>query len=513
MRILKATIGCVVVVGVSFLFVGGCKSRSDFADEVRASRAAAYRQWESRKDREDEQQPHISGKLSLEDSIKLTLGHNKMLQRTLEEREVGRGQVMSARSAYLPNIGLAGRYARDQEVPSFDIPTGDPNMPSQHIQIGTVNNYSAVLTVTQPIYAGGAIQAQVQTANLLAQLADETVRATTQDVVYTAETAYFNLLLDQHLVNISEEAVRAAKVHLDNVEKRNAAGVASDFDVLRAQVELSNFEADLIKSKNAIIVARSNLIKTMGVSQDSDFALSDEFVYEPMTVSMEEAVQSAFTNRPDLYSREYQIRQQREQLRIARSRYLPNISGYFTNTWSNPSPTSFGSSTNQWGEIWQAGFQGAWPIFDGFQREGTIVQQKARLRQAQIDLIDTEETALYELTQALLSMENAEEFVQSQRLNLKRATEGLRLADVGYQQGINTQVEVIDAQSALTTARVNYYQAIYSHVAAKLAVRRAMGTIVAMPHSRSGDAGGQGPTESVPAQVPDAGQPSGSKEN
>jgi outer membrane protein len=58
-----------------------------------------------------------------------------------------------------------------------------------------------------------------------------------------------------------------------------------------------------------------------------------------------------------------------------------------------------------------------------------------------------------------------------------RAEEGLRLAEVGYQQGINTQVELIDAQTALTTARVNYYQAIYSHVVAKLALQRAMGTI------------------------------------
>jgi hypothetical protein len=68
--------------------------------------------------------------------------------------------------------------------------------------------------------------------------------------------------------------------------------------------------------------------------------------------------------------------------------------------------------------------------------------------------------------------------VQSQQLNVTRAREGLRLADVGYQQGINTQVEVIDAQSALTTARVNYLRAIYQHVVARLAVERAMGTIV-----------------------------------
>jgi outer membrane protein TolC len=206
-------------------------------------------------------------------------------------------------------------------------------------------------------------------------------------------------------------------------------------------------------------------------------------VFAPINTPMEEAVKTAFTNRPDLYSKEYQIRQQREQLRLARSRYLPNVSAYFTNTWANPSPSSFGSSANEWGRIWQAGVQGAWSIFDGFQREGDIMQQKARLRQAQIGLIDAEETAVTELTQAILSMENAAESVQSQQLNVTRATEGLRLADVGYQQGINTQVEVIDAQSALTTARVNYLQAIYQHVVAKLAVERAMGTIVTTPPS------------------------------
>ncbi len=305
------------------------------------------------------------------------------------------------------------------------------------MQIGTLDNYSAALNITQPIYAGGAITAQVQLARLSALLADQTVRAATQDVVYSTETAYYNLLVSQHLVDISTEEVRAAKAHLDDVEKKRAGGVVSNFDVLRAQVELSNSEANLIQSKNAINLARAQLIKSMGVSQDSDFTLSDEFVFAPTQVSMEEAVKAAFTNRPDLYSKEYQIRQQREQLRLARSRYLPNVSLYFTDTWSNPSPTNFGSSANEWGRIWQGGLQGAWPIFDGFQREGNIMQQKARLKQAQINLVDTEETAVFELTQAILSMENAQEFVQSQQLNVTRATGraafGRRRLSAGHQ--------------------------------------------------------------------------------
>jgi outer membrane protein len=470
MKTLRVVFYVVVFVMAWSTFLGGCTSREEFRTDVGLSREAAYRQWETRKTREDNTQPRIGGKLSVEDCLKLTLVHNKMLQRTMEEKDIAHGARLIASSAYLPNVSVSGQYLRKDEAISLSLPGAPP------IQFSVLDNYSAALSVTQPIYAGGAISAQVRAARLLTLLTDEVVRAAVQDVVYAAETAYYNLVLNQHLVDVSTEAVRSAKVHLDQVQKRRAGGVASDFDVLRAQVELSNFEADLIRSKNAINLARASLIKTMGVSQDSDFVLSDELVYAPIQVSMAQAVQEAFTNRPDLYRQEYQIRQQREQLQIARSRYLPNVSGFFANTWARPDPHSV-AAEQKWGSAWQGGVQGAWPIFNGFQREGQVIQEKARLRQAQIGLVDTEETALYELTQALLSMENAVEFVQSQQLNVTRATEGLRLAEVGYQQGINTQVELIDAQAALTTARVNYYQAIYSHVAAKLALQRAMGTI------------------------------------
>ena len=118
------------------------------------------------------------------------------------------------------------------------------------------------------------------------------------------------------------------------------------------------------------------------------------------------------------------------------------------------------------------------PLFDGLWREGEIIQQKARLRQSQIDLIDAEETTLFELTRALLSIEDAEEFVESQRLNLTRAEEGLRLAEVGYKEGTNTQVEMIDAQAALTKARALYYQSVYSHIIAKLDLQKAMGVLI-----------------------------------
>jgi len=466
---------CLLFSVLCLLFLAGCLSSEQFYEEVSLSREAAYRQWKHRKERQEQSQTHINGKLSIEDCLKLALANNKVLQRITQEKEVARGGQLKSYSAILPTVGLTGDYQRLDEVSSMTIPAIPGFGSGGKITMGDEDNYSVGLRVTQPVFAGGAIKARIHSARLFSLLADQTVRAAVQDLIYTAAHAYYDVLLNQHLLQISADAVRSAQAHLDSVKQRRQGGIASDFDVLRAEVELSNFQAELIRNKNAINVAKTQLLKVMGVSQDSDFALSDELVYVSSEMTMEEAIEAAYRSRPDIFSREFDIKYQKELLRVARSRYLPIISGYYSNTWSKPDPHTM--MEIEWGHAWQAGVTATLPIFDGLSREGDIIAQKARVRQAQIGLIDTEETALFELTKALLSIEDAQEFVESQRLNLTRAKEGLRLAEVGYKQGTNTQVEMIDAQAALTTARVNHYQAIYSHIIAKLDLQKAMGVL------------------------------------
>ncbi len=465
-----------MIIGILLaLQIAGCISSDEYYEDVGLSREAAFRQWKNRKERQQQSQPVISGKLNIADCTKLALVNNKVLQSVIQEKEIARGERLKSYSAILPSVDLTGDYIRLDGVTSFEIETP---LGKEKIQFGDEDTYSTVLTVTQPIYAGGSILARINTAKLMSLLTDETVRAAVQDVVYAAEHAYYDVLLSQHLLQISTDAVRSAKAHLDNVKQRERGGVASDFDVLRAEVELSNFQAEYIQNKNAISVSKASLIRIMGVSQDSDFVLSDKLLYVPSNITMEQAVEAAYRNRPDLLGREFDIKMQKEMLKIAKSQYYPMVSGFYSNTWSKPDPHNM--MEIEWGHAWQGGISASLPIFDGFMRDGEIVAQKARLKQGQIDLIDAEETALFELTKAQLGIENTAEFIESQRLNLTRAEEGLRLAEVGYREGTNTQVEMIDAQAALTTARANHYQAIYAHIIAKLDFQRAMGTLASV---------------------------------
>ncbi len=112
--------GCVVMV----LILAGCTSTEQFYEDVSLSRETAYRQWKNRKERQETSQPHISGQLSIEDCLKLALANNKGLQRTLEEKQIARGEELKSYSAILPTVGLTGDYKRLDMVSSITIPFG-----------------------------------------------------------------------------------------------------------------------------------------------------------------------------------------------------------------------------------------------------------------------------------------------------------------------------------------------------------------------------------------------------
>ncbi len=456
-------IGFVCCLAIVVLLIG-CTSEEQFYQELSTARIEAYKQWKSQEELAERSQSHITGELFLDDSLKLAFLNNKTLQRLVQEKEIARGEVVKSHSAILPSVDLNADYTRLDEVGSIG-----------PIQFGDVDNYSVNLTVTQPVFAGGAIPARLNTAKLAKLMSDQTVRAAVQQLIFETASGYYNVLLNQRLYEISVDAVRSSQANLDAVQQKKAAGVASDFDVLRAQVDLSNFRAEEIRNRNAISVSKVRLLRIMGVSQSSDVVLSDELGYVPYSVSLDKAVQTAYQNRPDLYQGQIGIKSQEEALKIAQSRYWPTVSGFYMNEWAKPDPKN--STLIEWGRAWRYGVVATLPVFDGLDREGGIIQERARLRQAQIALVETEETVLSELTAAILSIEDAAEFVDSQRLNLQRAEEGLRLAEVGFREGINTQVEVLDARAALTRASSLYYQAIHAHTISTLTLRYVMGTL------------------------------------
>ena len=178
------------------LVVTGCLGPTPEAiqAEVDASRTAAFREWSATREKGSQTEPVLKGGLSIDDAVKVALQYNKSLQASLQDKEIARGAVIASYQVALPTVTLSGQAVRIQN-------TANPT---------ALNNYSASLTITQPLMQGVAIPAALRSARLFSSLADESVRAVVQQIIYATAQSYFNVLLAERLLETNEEAVRSA---------------------------------------------------------------------------------------------------------------------------------------------------------------------------------------------------------------------------------------------------------------------------------------------------------------
>ena len=410
-----------------------------------------------------------NGELNLHQAIDLAMKQNRALQAVLQERDIAQGRVTESYSAALPHITANGSYARLDEVSQFEIA-------GQQVSMGFKDNYSSDISVFQPLFHGGAILGTLKSASLSSLMSAEQIRGAIQGTIFQVAKAYYDVLLSQRMVEVTEAAAASAQAHLADVENMKRAGAAADYDVLRAKVEVSNLGSDLLRQKNSLNLARASLFSAVGLSQDSRVILATPLEFRPsLQPIFEEGARIAHENRPDVRLAGLGVKIQEEALRLACSKYWPQADAFFTYKWANPDPHS--STSDDWGDAWTAGATVSLPLFDGLGRRGKIAQEKARLKQSQLNREAAEEQALLEVKQAMLSEKDAEQLVLSQSMNLAQAQEGLRLAEVGYKSGVRTEVEVMDARTALTRTQMVHGQALYGHMMARLSLTHAMGTL------------------------------------
>ncbi len=453
-----------------WMVCSGCVSVPD-AGEMRQIRAekSAYRLNEPAKNAPASDFPQLSGNLSLREALSAAMEFNLTLQQERQERELARGRIQQSYAEVLPSLDLSADYLRrDREMGSTQNGSYNPTRYE--------DQYSAGLKLTQPLF-NGHVGPALRSGRLYRQWVETGIRQAEEDVRYEVTRAYYTALLSAHLLEVNVAALETAERQLADTKARRSQGMASNYDELRAQVEVSNFRAQVLQARNHKDVARTALFRLIGASPESTVTLTDSIPMVTEEIPLNQALATALECRADLAEAEYAVRMQQESVNNTRGRYLPEISGYALQEWANPDPHD--SSSDVWGDEWQAGVQANLPLFDGLDRRGALLQERAKLKQAEVALQDTEEKVFSQIRQLVLSLKTAEEFANSQSQNLETAREALRLVETGLNEGQNTPVEVMDARQALTTASANYYQSIFDHAMARVSLQKAMGLLAA----------------------------------
>lgn len=403
--------------------------------------------------------PRLAGTLNIEDAIKLAMANNRALRIAYLTRKDADGLVMQKYAGVMPDI--TARASAQTTLPQ------DANSDTYLVGVGII----------QPLWRSGSVAAGLRYAKLYSASTDFTIREAVQSTVFDIASKYMDVLLQQHLVQVDEEATGVSQRVLQTAKSRRQQGVVSDYEVLRAEVEVANTSAGLINRKNALQSAKVALFQAMGVSQDSDVAFDGELIYAAEAFDLEAASAKASVERPTIARALAALRMADEQINIVKAEYGPSVDGFLTGDYSNTRKFKDDKSSSEWDDDWTVGARVTLTLFDGFERRGKVLSAISKREQAAESLRDIEDKVHVEIVNALLQLNYSDELYQSQKKNIELSREALRILEVGSSRGRNTQVEVLDARSALTEAVGAYYRSIHSQGLARLAIRNAMGIL------------------------------------
>lgn len=401
--------------------------------------------------------------LSLADAIERALKTEPRIGMAGGSLETAKGGMRSAQGAAGVNVGLSYNFARGGSNKDVSSPFYGTNGGVQNANTNTVK-------ASIPVFTSGKISGTIDKQTGTFRATEYSYDQTLQTVRLDATTAYYNVLAYRDVVNLNKESVERLKAHLANVVAQFEVGTVARVDVLRSQVELANAEQTLIKSQNDLDVAVIKLLNIVGLPLDTDLNLKEELKYQSYSQTLEDCLSYAMTSRPDLYQAAHQVKGAKGGLQAARAGYGPQISAFVSNAWAAESfPGTAGKSD------WTIGASMNLNILDSGVTAGQVDQARGTLTSQLEQQRQTILNANLEVRSAYLGLRESEKRIGTAEVAVSQAEEDYKIAQLRYQAGVGTNVDVLDSQVALTTAQNNYVSALYSYNTSKASLDKAMG--------------------------------------
>lgn len=428
--------------------------------------------------------------LDLEETIQRALLTNPSVKIAEYNRKAAKADYSAAKGARGISISLSHSTGRNGYA--------DPQY-NQQLNIwtkGIGNSHSNSITASLPIFTGGELQGQIgqAKANYRSMLSAE--EQAYNEMKETATTGYFNMLNATNMKALRQESVDRLQAHLDNVIAQYNVGIVARADVLRSEVELANAQQNYITASNQYDVAEATLNNIIGTPLGTTLLLKDRLQYEPYENDMAYCLAYSEQHRPELKQAEYAIDSAEAALVVARSGHMPKVYANASNNW--------GGNGSDWpgddDENWSVGVTASMNVFDSGVTWSKIHAAQENLAKAKESQRQIKDNVELEVRTDYLNLREAEKRITTTQVAVASAEEDYHIAVVRYQAGVGTNIDVMDAQEALTQAKTNYYQALYNYNTSKAALNTSMGVGVPVPEPRTFPE----PVEDTAAQAADA---------
>lgn len=417
--------------------------------------------------------------LDLEETIQRALLTNPSVKIAEYNRKAAKADYSAAKGARGISISLSHESGRGGYADNHILRDAAGRILSNDKQIG--NTHSNSITASLPIFTGGELQGQIgqAKANYRSMLSAE--EQAYNEMKETATTGYFNMLNATNMKALRQESVDRLQAHLDNVIAQYNVGIVARADVLRSEVELANAQQNYITASNQYDVAEATLNNIIGTPLNTTLKLKDSLQYVPYDNDMAYCLAYSEQHRPELKQAEYAVDSAEAALVVARSGHMPKVYANASNNW--------GGNGSDWpgddDENWSVGVTASMNVFDSGVTWSKIHAAQENLAKAKESQRQIKDNVELEVRTDYLNLREAEKRITTTQVAVASAEEDYHIAVVRYQAGVGTNIDVMDAQEALTQAKTNYYQALYNYNTSKAALNTSMGVGVPVPEPRT----------------------------
>ena len=403
--------------------------------------------------------------LSLQDAINMALSQNTGLKITQKGEDTAKAALDEAKGNNGVSVSASDSLASSKS-------SGSDRQASNGISVDA----------SLPLYTGGKNQANIKKAELGVQSADWTTERGREDLKLNVIKAYYDALEARKTVDVRQETVDKYQEHYTNVSQLFSAGSKARIDVIRSSVELSNARQNLIKAQNSYEVDLAALRNYLNMDRTEPLSLTTDFTYDAFNIGMDDCINYAYRNRKDLLVDQYKLEQQEQAIKAAKAGYLPTLKFSLgvdqKNTFQPSGDSSHGNS---------ATLGLSWDLFDSGVTKAQVSTAVTNRDVAKLNLLKAKEDIDLSVRQAYYNLREAEKRFNSTKDAVNQAEEDYYIAREKYRAGEGLMLDIIDAQEALSTARLNYISAQYDYARYKATVENAMGIGLTTDEAKAAD--------------------------
>ncbi|MCP4683949.1 MAG: TolC family protein, partial [bacterium] len=274
-------------------------------------------------------------------------------------------------------------------------------------------------------------------------------------------------------LSVLEKSYEANTYSLDVIEKKYAQGMVSEYELLRARVEQSNLRPQILRAESELRLSEKRLQSFLGIDLDEQLIVLEEVDDTSLVLlpPLADLTTTALAERAEMRQADYFSNITHKAIRVARADYYPSLAAVMDYSWSAQSDAM--TLTENQSRSWTAGLNLSIPIFKGGQTRGAVTQAVADHSQARLARLQTVDDIKLEVEEAYDRILQAKEALDIQGNTIAQAEKGMDIANLRYESGIGTQLEVLSAEAALRDARRILAEALFSFQQAKAGLKKA----------------------------------------